>query len=75
MRIASSTVALTTLFLSLTSAIAQTDVTCHINPFNTVSGPTLSHESTANSSTSFHFLRPAFAGDSPVDLWNKREPS
>lgn len=49
MRIVSPAVALGTLFLSLASASAQTDVTCHIKPFNTVSGPTLSHEGTANS--------------------------
>lgn len=47
MRIASSTLAM--LFLSLTTALAQTNVTCHIKAFNTVSGPTLSHEGTAES--------------------------
>lgn len=49
MRIVSPIVALATLFLSLMSASAQTNVTCHIKPFNTVSGPTLPHEGTANS--------------------------
>src|SRR5919199_1322782 len=49
MRIASPAVALATLILSLTSAIAQTDVTCHIKPFNTVPGPTLAREGTAYS--------------------------
>jgi hypothetical protein len=53
MRFASPAVALATLLLSLTSAFAQTDVTCHIRAFNTVPGPTLHREGTATSINHF----------------------